>query len=113
MRSYGIRHPIDRAPVPPDTVGTVVISSAAAVVAQDWPDDAHIVTFGSTMGFFLNSESTSVNIPSTNQSGATGSSDINEYVDHGLTRQILGDSTGYSITAPTSGVITLSFWSKF
>lgn len=112
MRTYGTPNSFDNIGVAPDTVGTVVISSANAVVAQDWPDNAQLVAFGSTMGFWLNAVSTEVNIPTTNQEGATGSSDLNEYVEHGFRQQITADATGYSITAPTSGVISLSFWRK-
>ena len=112
MRYYGARSPTELIPVPPDTIGVAIITTAGAVVAQDWPDGAHIVTFGATMSFYANLGTTAANIPSTNSSGTTASSGLNEYVPPGLTYQIPGASTGYSLTSPTSGVITLSFWSK-
>lgn len=112
MRAYGVLHPTDLVPVPPDTVGVAIISTALAVVAQDWPSGAQIVTFGATMSFYANLGTTSVNVPSTNQSGTTVSSGLNEYVPPGATYQIPGASTGYSLTSPTSGVITMSFWRK-
>ncbi len=112
MRTYGALNPINLIPNPPDTVGMAVIAAAAAVVAQDYPDNAHLVAFGSTMDFWANMESTGVNIPTTNQVGTTVSSGLNEYLRPGTIYQILAGSTGYSLTAPTSGVISLSFWRK-
>lgn len=112
MMAYGALRPTDQIPVPPDTVGVAIISTALAVVAQDWPADAQLVTFGSTMGFFANMRSTHANVPSTNQAGTTVSSGLQEYLQSGVTYQIPGGSTGYSLVAPTSGVVTLSFWRK-
>lgn len=112
MRIYGALNPTHLIPMPPDTVGMAVISSAAAVVAQDWPTDAQLVAFGSTMGFWVNMVSTKANVPTTNQAGTTASSGLMEYVNAGTIYQILGGSTGYSVVAATSGVISLSFWRK-
>lgn len=114
MRPYGSNNPLDNIPVPPDTVGVVVISTALAVVAQDWPDGASIVSFGTTndQGFIFNSGSTEAAFPSTNSSGSTLSSGQNRNIKHGYTEQIPSSSTGYSITSPTSATITLSFWKK-
>jgi hypothetical protein len=110
MRTIGLMHPTDLIPVPPDTVGTAVISSASAVVALDYPDDAHLVRFGSTAGFWLDMESTSVAIPTASSKGTTAAR--NEYVESGMYYQIPGDSTGLSITAATSGVVSLSYWRR-
>lgn len=108
MRSYGALHPTDMTPVPPDTVGTVILSSAGAIVASDWPSTlANLVLLAGTVDFYANFGSTKAGIPSTNSSGTTLSSGCNE-LNPGL-RQI-GGTTGYSITGPSSGVITLSFW---
>lgn len=114
MRQIGTLHPTDLTPVSPDTCGSVIITTAAAVVAQDYPTGAHIVRFSGTMNFYVNYSTTSVSIPSTNSSGTTASSGLNELMQAGWPeyRQVPGSSTGYSITAPTSGVITASFWKK-
>lgn len=114
MRPIGSLHPTELTPVSPDTCGSVIITAAAAVVAQDYPSGAHIVRFSGTMNFYVNFGTTSVTIPSTNQSGTTASSGLNELMQGGWPeyRQVPGSSTGYSITAPTSGVITASFWKK-
>jgi hypothetical protein len=113
MRTYGALNPTDLIPTPPDTVGAAIISSAGAVVAQDWPStEAHLIAFGSTMDFWANMASTDVNIPTTNSNGTTLSSGLNEYLRPGTIYQRIADSTGYSLTAPTSGVISLSFWRK-
>lgn len=107
MRTYGGLHPTDYNPGPPDTVGSVILSSAGAIVAQDYPAGAQLVLFSGTVDFYANLGTTFVAIPSTNQSGTTASSGLNE-LNPGL-RQVRG-STGYSLTGPSSGVITASFW---
>lgn len=108
MRQFGGQP--DLYPVQPDTVGTVVISSALAVAAQDWPTDAHLVRFASTAPFWLNMSSTGVSIPTTAETGSTAASDRNELINDSIIRQIT--STGYSITRATSGVISASFWQR-
>lgn len=113
MIPYSALHPTDLNPIPPDTVGSIIITTANAVVAQDWPTNAQIVTFSSTVPHYINWRSTSVTIPSTNQSGTTASSGLSEMNAGTITRQIsTGTSTGYSITGATSGVVTLSAWRK-
>ncbi len=112
MRVYGALNPTNLIPIPPDTVGIAVITTAAAIVAQDYPSNAQMVAFGSTMEFWANMLSTKANIPSTNSAGTTVSSGLNEYLSPGAIYQIPGGSTGYSLTAPTSGVISMSFWKK-
>ena len=114
MRQIGTLHPTELTPVSPDTVGSVIISTAGGAVAQDYPTGTHIVRFSGTMNFYVNFGTTSAVIPSTNSSGTTASSGLNELMQAGWPeyRQVAGSSTGYSITAPTSGVITASFWKK-
>lgn len=107
MKPISILHPTDLTPAVPDTVGAIIISSAAAVVAQDWPAGTDIALFAGTVDFYVNFASTSVAVPSTNSAGTTASSGLNE-LNPGI-RQI-GGSTGYSITGPSSGVVTASFW---
>jgi hypothetical protein len=55
-------------------------------------------------------ESTSVAIPTASSKGTTAAR--NEYVESGMYYQIPGDSTGLSITAATSGVVSLSYWRR-
>lgn len=111
MRPYSALHPTEQLPVPPDTIGVAIITTAFAVVAQDWPTGARFVSFDSTASFYANLMSTAVNVPTTNSSGTTASSGLNAISAGNLLRQVsTGLSTGYSLTAPTSGVITASFW---
>jgi hypothetical protein len=111
MRIFGARGVNDQIPMPPDTVGSVIVTTALAVVAQDWPSSAGYVLFSGTMDFYANFGSTGANVPSTNSTGVTLSSGLNE-LNPGLRSVSTGLSTGYSITAPTSGVVTASFWRK-
>jgi len=109
MRRFGTPDILDQIPMPPDTVGRAVISSAGDVSALDKPSGARIVCFGSTMSFWLHMSATSVAIPTTDNGGST--SQLSEYVPSGLCYQIPSGSTGLSITAATSGVISLAYWS--
>lgn len=110
MRAYGSLNPKQDIPSPSDTFGSIIISSAGAVQASDWPTGAKRVAFSGEMNFYVNWASTKANIPTTFSSGTTVSSGMNE-LNPGV-RNISTDlSTGYSIIAPTSGVITAQFWS--
>jgi hypothetical protein len=111
MRPFGARGVNDHIPIPPDTVGSVIISSAGAIIAQDWPStQANYVLFSGTVDFYANFNTTAAAIPTTNSTGTTASSGLNE-LNPGL-RQVMGGSTGYSITGPSSGIVTASFWHK-
>lgn len=113
MKTDGTMHPTDQVPVAPDTVGVTIGTSVGAVVAFDWPSGAEIVTFAGTSGFFLNMVTTGAHIPTTASSGATGSSERTEFIPSAVTRQITGDSTGYSLAFQSSGVIvTASMWAR-
>lgn len=112
MNTRGV-NPLDIAVIP-DTVGAVVISSAGAVVAQDWPSGAQIVHFDLNINVWANLWSTAVSIPTTNSAGTTVSSgqNIAMRTGHDHVFQIPGESTGYSITSLTSGEIAIQFWRK-
>lgn len=110
MRPFGALHPIDQIPITPDTMGAVIISSAGAVVAFDWPTNGQLVAFSGGMDFYVNYQSTNAGVPTTNSSGTTLSSGINEL--NPTIRQVPAGSTGYSLTAATSGVVTTAFWRK-
>lgn len=115
MRSFGALQPTSLIPVPPDTVGAAVVSSAGAVVALDYPTDADgkvpgIVCIGSTAGCWVDMESTGVAIPSASSKGTTSSR--NEFIPPGTYYQIPGSSTGLSITANSAAKVSLSYWRK-
>lgn len=110
MSPYGSMHPTDQIPVPSDTFGAAIISSALAVVTADWPSGAKMIALSGTVNFWVNWRSTAAHVPSTNSPGTTLSSEANEL--NPTVRQIPGDSTGYSITGPSSGVVGLQFWKK-
>lgn len=112
MKIDGTLHPTDQVPVNPDTIGTIIGTTAGAIVAFDYPAGAEIATWAGNVPFVLNGRSTGAQVPTTNSSGTTLSSGWNEFVPTAVTRQITGDSTGYSVAFPTSGFVTVSFWGK-
>lgn len=106
---------------PASLVGAAIITTAAAVVAQSWPgassdglstSSPRFVEFDSQQAFVANFWSTYVAYPTTNSSGTTSSSSLNILQSAGHTHvyRIPGISTGYSLTAATSGVISISFY---
>ena len=111
MRPYGAANPIDQIPLIPDTVGAGIISSAGAIVTGDWPTNAQLVFFNSALDFWANYRTTGVNIPTTNSNGTTASSGMN-VLNPGIRQISTADSTGYSLTAASSGVISIEFWRK-
>ena len=113
MKTLGTLHPTNDTPIFPDNVGVAVISSAGAVVAQDWPSGAQLVGFDAPAAFWIHPRSTGVAVGTTSQAGST-SQNLSIRMNNGHERifQIAAESTGYSITAETSGVIGLSFWRK-
>lgn len=114
MRGYGIVNPNLDIPTPADTVGAAIVTTALAVVSGNWPANAQIGRFSSSNPFMLNMWSTGAAVPTTNSSGSTASTGRSVAVVPGQNGlfQVPGDSTGYSLTAGSSGHITTEFWSK-
>ena len=111
----------DIAYTPPSHVGSVIITTAGAVVAQDWPagttgsTGAKFVQFSSEQPIVLNAYSTGAAYPTTNSVGTTASSGANVLIaasgyDQPFIFRIPITSTGYSVTARTSGVMSIGFW---
>lgn len=111
---------------PPNLVGSAIISTAGAVVAQDWPGAtssgisgstaARNVAFDSPLTLAINMFSTGARVPTTNSSGTTASSGLSilqpAFVGPPHVYRIPSSSTGYSVTSPTSGEVTISFWQE-
>lgn len=110
--------------IPANLVGSAIISTAGAVVAQDWPGAtssgisgstaARVVTFDANVALAINMFSTGAVFPTTNSAGTTASSGLSflQPAGHQHTYRIPSSSTGYSLTAATSGVATISFWEE-
>lgn len=111
MRTYGALSPINQVPVPADIYQTAAISSAGAVAAFDWPAGVQLAGFIGQMNYFVNWASTKANLPSTNCSGTTLSSDAND-MNPTLRQVNTGMSTGYSVTGDSSGIIVAALWRK-
>lgn len=114
MRTMGpLIKGIESVLMPPDTVGTAILTTAGAVVAQGWPTGAHIVHLNSSVRVYFNPASTSATVPTTNSAGSTVAAGqnimLNTVHQH---YYYIGSSTGYSIAGETSGVATLSFWKE-
>lgn len=112
MQGIGSLHPTEGVTVPADTVGSVIGSSVGAVVAQDWPSGAHMVSISGNVGAYFNAYSTAARIPSTNSVGSTAPADRNVWIEKEAIFQRPGGSTGYSFAFPSSGVVTLEFFRK-
>jgi hypothetical protein len=115
MRFWGSKQ-VPEIPVFPDTVMTVVVTSAAQ--AADYPTGVDLVrvTFSSTVGGNLagvfNPSSTGA-AWGTSASGTAGSSQSNVMVGSDSRMfQRPRTSTGYSIVASSNALCTLEFWSK-
>lgn len=113
MRNIGPRlRPIDTVLVAPDTVATAILTTAGAVVAQDWPDGATIMHINNSVRVYFNPVSTSATIPTTNSIGSTATANRNIQLGAGHQHYYyVNDSTGYSIAGESSGVATIEFWS--
>ena len=107
---------VPEVPVFPDTVTTVVVTSAAQ--AADYPTGVDLVrvTFASTVGGNLagvfNPSSTGA-AWGTSASGTAGSSLSNVIVgSDSRTFQRPRTSTGYSVVGSSNAICTLEFWSR-
>ena len=113
MKPIGTLHPTDDVPVVPENIGIAVISSAAAVVAFDYPSGAHIIHFDAHATFYWHPTSTGVAIPTTSQAGSTSQNQVLRMNSgHETMFQITPGATGYSVTAETTGIIGISFWRR-
>lgn len=112
MRPLGITQGNNFQAGPPDTIGVAVLSSAGAVVAFDHPAAARYVRFGSTGVFYTDMRSTGVTIPTTTAVPSTGNRVVLHPAQDQNMHSIDPTSTGMSLTAPSSGVITLEYWGQ-
>lgn len=98
-------------------MGSIAVSSALAVTANDWPSTSstaqHILEVSSVVAYAINLTSTSALLPTTSGSGTTASSGQNIVRNAGTHYyEIPGGSTGYSICGKTTGEMSLSFWRR-
>ena len=129
MRTIGVMHPTDRAPVPPDTVTVFLMTGGSSAQAQDWLSSGStatanaaaagveiirlsgMTTAGGTYLFSANLFSTGAAVPSSGTSIA--SSGVNHLVGpYQQYFQIPGGSTGFSFAAFTSGYVMMEQWNK-
>lgn len=117
MKGFGSQHPTDGIEVPPDTVGTLILTAGTASVA-DWPAGIGIVclsalsTAGATLNGWFNPVSTAANIPSTASSATTQTSNICPIVPGFRYFQVSTAATGFSFIANSSGVLQFECWKK-
>lgn len=121
MRLYGTLHPTERASMPPDTCVTLA-PAANTGAAADWPAGANMVTLsglttaGAQLNFYVNMHSTNAAYPGAGTTSATassaGSTGISIPIQGVRTMQIPGDSTGFSVITPTSGLVHAEVWKR-
>jgi len=113
MKKIGKLQPTANARSAPDTVATVVVSSAGAITAADYPTGASLMKMDTDTAAFVNLTSTAVHLPAASIAATTSSSGLIEAVSPQQDKlwQING-STGYSVTAETTAIITLSLTVK-
>lgn len=113
MRGFGARNPLDNVSVPPDTVQTFVLAGAAGQ-SIDFSSGTQrmrltgITTAGAQLGFYANLTSTGAAIPSSGLSTTT--TGINIPIFGSREFLIPGGSTGYSLIAPSSGLVVAECW---
>ncbi len=114
MKGIGTLHPTEILPSP-DVVHTIVFAAASSAHAKDWPTGAVGYTAGSNVDFFMQPASTYVVVPSSDLStgstaghGFAGSS-VAQELNPGA-RRIPPGSTGYSVTALSSGILSLGIF---
>ena len=107
MRPIGLTDPGSFAPSVPDTFGAQLISSAGAVVAQDWPSGAKLVNFSAGFDFWVDWGSTGATVPTSSVAGSTA---FQMSQNPGL--RVIPPTTGYSVVAASSGVISAEFWGR-
>ena len=119
MRSYGTLHPTNDAPLPPDTVNTLLIAGSSGQ-AMDWPSGSSVgviarfsgvSTAGALLNFMVNLFSTKAAAPSSAAS-TQGTTGFGHPVQSNGIFQIPGDSTGFSVAALSSGYIMVEMWKK-
>lgn len=129
MRAYGALNPIDKIPVPPDTVTTFLMTGGSSAQAQDWLSSGStatanagvagvqivrltgMTTAGGAFLFTANLFSTGAAVASSGTSIA--SSGVNVPIATGPREfQVLGASTGFSFAAFTSGYVIMEQWRK-
>lgn len=128
MRPTGLQHPTGTIPVSPDFVNTLIITTAGAAVAFDWPqrdtiagssassvasgtagssaNNPGIVMFGGNVSFFFDPKTAGAVVPTTNNFAGTGV-ELNP-----TARQVPGDSTGGSVAGISSGYVTMAYYKK-
>lgn len=119
MIAIGMLHPTEGVPIAPDTMANYV-TTAAGIYAKDWPSSAQMVRFrgastaGAAQAFAVNMWSTKAAWPAATVEATTNSSALNTLVSAGyeLIYQIPKDSTGFSLSVGSCGIITAEFWKK-
>lgn len=121
MRPNGVMHPTDanNVPVGSDTQAKFALA-AAAPQAADWPVGAEIArltgvtTLGGAFAFYFNDGSTKASsaADSSFTSGTSQSSGLNSYIVGSRDFQIPGTSTGFSLSAASSGIVSVECWGK-
>jgi len=121
MRTAGVLHPTDANNIPiPSDVQAKFPLAANTPLAADWPAGSDIArvtgvtTLGGPLAFYFNDGSTKASsaADSSFTSGTSQSSGLSSYVVGSRDFQIPGTSTGFSLAAASSGVVSVEVWGK-
>lgn len=94
-----------------DTIATVQISSASAIVAQDMPASAEYMRITSAVPMYVNFHSTAVLEPTASIAGTSSSTGLTNVIPANNDRIYkTHGSTGYSMTSTSTGYATVEFW---
>ena len=119
-RAVGALQPTDNIPLPADVMIHFLMTGGSSAQSADYPTGAQIMritpysTAGGSFFGFLCPGSTSAAVASsgTTQSSAASSGLSSIPIPFQLSFQVPGGSTGFSIAAYTSGVVSVEFWKK-
>ena len=130
MRAFGTQHPTDVGPFPPDQVTTFVMTGGSSAQASDWLSSGstavanaaagfvHVVritplsTSGAQMGVYVNLFTTAAAVPGSGTSVSSASGGVNHPVFGPTIFQVPGGSTGFSVAAPSSGLVHIEQWER-
>ena len=115
MRGIGLLHPTDDIPIPPDTVGALVLAAGTASTLDVPTGATHVRLSGQSTGnsplqFFVNFQSTAAVVPSASFGATTGTSSLSQGVNGSILQRLLGGVTAMGVVAQTSGIVTAEWW---
>lgn len=128
-RKIGMLHPTDGIPLVPDTVSTFNMTGGSSTQVSDWATSTGVVGTAALAGvgvvrvtgissagigypIAINLASTNAGVPTSGTSVSSGAGVTIQQDGRPRFYQVPGDSTGFSVFAPSSGSIVVEQWGK-